>query len=401
MNESELLTLDRLAVDSLNSIDRTRFAWDSLAAMEGRPFVGLVGPRGSGKTILLRQLRRKRADSIYLSADTLQRDSNLFELVRRLYEGYGIGTFFVDEIHAIDEYPRHLKAIYDFLPVRLWFTSSVSLSLTAAGWDLSRRVERTTLLPFSYREYLWFAGESKRDPLPLHVCLSEPIPSDYLRLQGRFEDYLRGGLHPFMLQPASAIDLFSNVLETVITRDIPRFDRQLTVEDIDKLRKTVEFIGRSPVDGINYSSVSANVGVTKYKAEKYLDYLERSFILTRVFPAGANVLKEPKVLMQLPYRLIYQSYADGLGALREEFFATAMHQHRQPFAYAKSTRGAKTPDYLTDLADTATVIEIGGRRKGRSQFKGLDYDRKVVLFDGDASGMCPGERVPLFCIGFA
>ena len=49
------------------------------------------------------------------------------------------------------------------------------------------------------------------------------------------------------------------------------------------------------MDGINYSSVSANVGVSKYKAEKYVDYLERSFILTRVFPAGSNVLKEPKV----------------------------------------------------------------------------------------------------------
>ena len=250
MDESDLLTLDRLAVETVDTIDRKRFAWDALASAEGRPFVGLVGPRGSGKTVLLRQLRREREDSLYISADTLEGNSDLFTLVRRLNEGYGIGRFFVDEIHAMNDYPRHLKQIYDFLPVRLWFTSSVSLSITAAGWDLSRRVKRHTLMPFSYREFLWFAGEPKSDRLSLEACLIKPIPSSYLRLRGRFERYLHGGLHPFMLEPGSAIDLFSNVVEKVITQDIPRFDRQLTVQDIDKLQKTLEFIGRSPVDGI-------------------------------------------------------------------------------------------------------------------------------------------------------
>lgn len=401
MDESALLALDRLAVESLDTIDRMRFAGDLLANTAGRPFVGLVGPRGSGKTTLLRQIREKRDDSLYLSADTLQRETNLFDLVRRFHEGYGIGRFYIDEIHAFDNYPQHLKQIYDFLPVGVWFTSSVSLSLTAAGWDLSRRVDRHTLLPFSYREYLWFVGEVKAEQLQLEPCLTMPIPSSYMRRRGRFDEYVRGGLHPFMLEQGSTVNQFSNVLDKVITQDIPRFDRQLRVEDIDKLHKTVEFIGRSPVDGINYSSVSANVGVTKYKAEKYLDYLERSFVLTRVFPLGTNVLKEPKVLLQLPYRLIYQSYGDALGALREEFFATAMHQHHRTFSYAKSTRGAKTPDFVTDLAGKRVVLEIGGRRKGRAQFKGLDYDYQVILYDGDFAGAQPGERVPLFCLGFA
>ena len=39
--------------------------------------------------------------------------------------------------------------------------------------------------------------------------------------------------------------------------------------------------------------------------------------------------------------------------------------------------------------------------RGRSQFKGLTYDRKVVLFHGDDQAHTPGHRVPLHCIGFA
>ena len=120
-----------------------------------------------------------------------------------------------------------------------------------------------------------------------------------------------------------------------------------------------------------------------------------------VFPASTNVLKEPKVVMQPPYRLLYSSYDSAIGAVREDFFALAMHQHRVAFRYAKTTRGGKTPDFIMDLDGSATVIEVGGRGKGRSQFKGVEYERKVVLFDGENGGIRPAARVPLFYIGFA
>lgn len=113
------------------------------------------------------------------------------------------------------------------------------------------------------------------------------------------------------------------------------------MENLDNMRKVLRFIGQSPVGGINYSSVAANVGFTKYKSEKYLEYLERSFILTRIFPAGTNVTKEPKVLMQLPYRLLYRDWDDTVGAIWEDFCAHAMRQHGYKFTYAKSTRGAR------------------------------------------------------------
>ena len=99
------------------------------------------------------------------------------------------------------------------------------------------------------------------------------------------------------------------------------FDRSLSAQDLDDIRKTLQFIGSSPIDGINYSSVSRNVGITKYKAEKFLGYLERSFLVTRVFPAGTNVLKEPKVVMQPPFRLLYTPPERAIGAMREDSYA--------------------------------------------------------------------------------
>ena len=401
MDESRLLELDRLAVESVSALTRRRFAYRDLRERTGRPFEAIVGPRGAGKTVILRQLRSDTENSLYISADTLDHESSLSELIARFHSIYAITHFYIDEIHFITDYERQLKEVFDFLPVRVWLTSSVALSLTSAGWDLSRRVHRTTLLPFSFREYLWFLRGDEYEPLSIKECTTGRILAEYLRALVDFQSYLTGGLHPFMLEPGATTDLFGNIISKIVTQDIPRFDPQLTTDDIDKIEKTVQFIGKSGVDGINYSSISRNVGVTKYKAEKYLDYLERSFVVRRVFPAGTNVLKEPKVLMQLPYRLLYHRYEDCIGGLREDFFSLAMGHHAQAFTYAKTTRGGKTPDYVLEVDEDTTVVEIGGRGKGRTQFKELIYDRKTVLFHGDASGYQPGSRVPLHCVGFA
>ncbi|MCF8108477.1 MAG: hypothetical protein K9J81_05740 [Desulfohalobiaceae bacterium] len=67
------------------------------------------------------------------------------------------------------------------------------------------------------------------------------------------------------------------------------------------------------------------------------------------------------------------------------------------FQYLKSTRGAKTPDYLIQEAAKKLVVEIGGLGRGRSQFKGVKYDRKIVFADVSAPG---DDRFPLFLLGY-
>ena len=67
----------------------------------------------------------------------------------------------------------------------------------------------------------------------------------------------------------------------------------------------------------------------------------------------------------------------GPGALREEFTAFAVEQHGVSLRYAKSTRGAKTPDYLIEIDGTPIVGEPA---------------------PAGSSGV---RRVPLHALGFA
>jgi hypothetical protein len=340
------------------------------------------------------------SDALYLSADTLDPDDSLADVVRECAARYRIRSFLIDEIHFLAEYARNLKELYDFTDLNLWFTSSVALSLHASAWDLSRRVRLRTLLPFSFREYLSFAHGLDLAPLSLSELLIKEIPSEYLRTGHMFDPYLRGGLYPFLLESGTGMEQFRAILDAVVNRDIPAHNPSVTHDDLAKIGKLLAFVGRSPIDGINYTSVSSNAGITRYKAERFIEYLERSFILRRATPSGTNVLKEPKVFMDPPYRLLYSPFEECIGEIREDYFALAMRQHGGSFSYAKTTRGSKTPDFVLEHDGKTFVLEVGGKGKGRSRFKGLDYDTKIVLSHGEEVRPETGRRVPLHCLGF-
>jgi predicted AAA+ superfamily ATPase len=185
---------------------------------------------------------------------------------------------------------------------------------------------------------------------------------------------------PFALQEPQPLALLNNILKTIIHKDIPHIAKLVT-DEMDKIERLIRFIGLSGIDGINYSSAAQNVHITKYKAEQYIALLERAFVLHRVLPTGTNVMKEPKVVMALPYRLLYKSFDEALGGLREDFFVGAFKALGKEVYYLKSTRGRKTPDYFVrDLE--GIVFEVGGKGKGRSQFKGVDSKKKIIFADG-------------------
>lgn len=392
MNINQLLELDRLAKSDGLKYEKKRKIYGIISQDRGAHFIGIVGPRGAGKTIILKQLALANDKSFYISLDTFE--GNLFDLVKTLHETMQIKLFLLDEVHVYPRFEADIKKIYDVFSIRIIFTSSTALGMIESGYDLSRRVLLKTLYPFSLREYAEFKYGQKFETLTLEDIIDSKIPGNVLRAGEHFLPYLQGGLMPFALQEPQPLALLENILKTVIRKDIPRIAKLLT-DEITKIEQVVRFIGLSGVDGINYSAVAKNVHITKYKAEQYITLLEKAFILHQVFPRGSNVLKEPKVVMALPYRLLYRPLNEVIGGLREDFFVEAMKALGKEIFYLKSMRGQKTPDYLIrDREDI--VFEVGGKSKGRSQFKGVDVQKKIIFSDGhDISGL----RRPLFLAG--
>ncbi|MDP3041579.1 MAG: AAA family ATPase [Candidatus Omnitrophota bacterium] len=392
MNINQLLEFDRLAKEDGRKYDKRRGLYDDIAQDAGAHFIGIVGPRGAGKTIILKQLALANEASFYVSLDALEGD--LFDLVKILHETMRIKLFLLDEVHAYSHFEADLKKLYDVLEIRVIFTSSTALGMYESGYDLSRRVLLKTLYPFSLREYAKFKYGQEFTALTFQNLVEGKIPADVFKAGEHFLAYIQGGLMPFALREPQPLMLLENILKTIIGKDIPNIAKLLTGE-LEKIEQVVRFIGRSGIDGINYSSVSRNAHITKYKAEQYITLLERAFVLHRVFPMGSNVMKEPKVVMALPYRLLYKPLNEAIGGLREDFFVEVFRALGKEVFYLKSNRGEKTPDYF--IRDTQDIVfEVGGKGKGRSQFKGMDFKTKIILADGyDVAGL----RRPLFLAG--
>ena len=390
---AQLIEFDRLAREDGKKYSRKRFIYSKIASAGGRHFLGIVGPRGSGKTILLKQLALENSNTFYISLDTVRDD--VFEIVKKLQQEFKTKFFLLDEVHFHPNFEEGLKKIYDFLDVKVVFTSSVALALFNSSYDLSRRVVLEKIYPFSFCEYLFFKHDIETKALSLHQIIKKEWPMDVMTFAPYFNDYLQGGALPYSLDEPVILRTLKNILTTVVYKDIPMAGR-ISLPEVETVERLLSFVGRSAIDGINYSSLSRNLGITKYKAEQYTMLLERAFVLHRVLPKGTNVLKEPKILMALPYRLLYRDYDQALGGLREDFFVEMLRSLELDFYYLKSTRGAKTPAYLIPAQDRDIVAEVGGKTKGRQQFKGVNVEKEIIFTH---SVETQGMKRPLFLLG--
>ena len=294
---NHLFELNDLAIEDAARYPKKRELYHTLVNEKGKHFIGITGPRGVGKTVIMKQIAANSKNAFYLSVDSIE-NADLFEIAKTLSGKYDITRLLLDEIHYRKDYEKELKKIYDFLNTRIIFSSSVSLSMFDSSYDLSRRVRLVNLYPFSFGEYIFFEKDVLLPGLTLDNILNKEWEPEHLRYEYLFEDYLKGGLLPFSLEEPGVLPLLENILQKILLKDIPVFAK-LRVDEIPLLEKMLKFIGTSSVDGINYSSISGNVGITKYKAESYINILRKTFVLHVVFPTGTSVTREPKPLIFL------------------------------------------------------------------------------------------------------
>lgn len=396
----ELIYLDRLAREQSQNYPTKRFLFRQIRKLlvETRQMVGIAGLRGTGKTILLRQLANDLDHTFYLSADTLPAGSDLFELSKRLAESFGTKYLLIDEIHAISGWQGQLKKIYDFSGLKILFTSSSSLELTESRYDLSRRLTIQSLPLFSFREFLLFRKKVDLPVITLDELMTghQKIYEQIFSFEAYFQEFSILGAMPACLEsPLSSMVI--SVVDKVVQKDILTAGR-LSQEDILQIRSVLLFLARSGVEGCSYSSISRNTGITKYKAQQFIALMQSASLVMIVLPYGANVMPEPKILLVPTLRV---NLAQGIdhdrltGAIREEFFIHHVKGANLTVNYLKSLRGQKLPDYILFHGDRKLIFEIGGSGKGTSQFKGVEIKEKYILSQPASS-----RSIPLILFGF-
>ena len=364
-------------------------------------FICIKGPRGTGKTTLMRQRVKEvfGADSrlaLYASLDDLWfAKTRVKDLVEYLCE-HGFTHIFLDEVHHLGkDWSLILKNIADqFRNINIVYSGSSLLQLEKAIGDLSRRQATYMLQGLSFREYLKLEGHLDRAPLSVeevlsdHVRIASEIDRE-LKVLPHFEAYLASGYYPFYRESHGKFrERLAETVNKVLEVDYPAID-EVSQDTIRKTRKMLMVLAESCPQTPVMSSLYRELDTGRDQGLKMLKALERAGLLSLVDAKGLKLddLSKPEKIYvdntNLMHALVPRA---DIGVERETFFS---NQLRKDHVVAHTGVG----DFVVDGRWT---FEIGGRKKSFSQI--ADMPDSYVVSDGVSVGR--GNRIPLWLFGF-
>ncbi len=180
----------------------------------------------------------------------------------------------IDEAQRVPNIGQGLKLIIDNIPgVRVIATGSSSFDLMqSAGEALTGRKIVVTLYPISVHETL---SSTNRWDAPRHL-----------------PDYLRYGMYPAVLTATTYDEKESIVRElagSYLLKDILDFDK---VKDSKKIFDVLRLLAFQIGSQVSTQEIGNTVGLDKNTVARYLDLLEKSFVLYRLDGFSRNLRKE-------------------------------------------------------------------------------------------------------------
>lgn len=375
----------------LVSLDFKRYMYDRLP-WETR-LVGLVGPRGVGKSTMLLQHLKEQSDevrrkSIYISADHTYFLTHTLEQTASHFIQEGGVWMYIDEIHKYDNWSVELKQIYDSHPeLHIVFTGSSVLDIMEGQSDLSRRVLLFEMQGLSFREYLEMFHGIKSPVRSLDDILigNVEIPG-LLHPLPLFNQYLREGYYPF-----SKEGYFQQRLQQVIgltmESDIPHF-ANMTPATGKKLHRMLSVIASNVPYKPESSSLANELKISRNDVPSYLLYMEKAGMIgqLRDETGGMRGLGKIEKVYLDNTNLIYAIAAENanVGNVRETFF----YNQTRLFLPVTSSK-------VSDFEIGKYTFEVGGKKKGTKQVRNVEN----AFIVRDDTEYASGEFLPLWSFG--
>lgn len=237
----------------------------------------IFGPRRVGKTFLLKQIVQGfSGKSLVLNGEDADSIALLEPISIANYRHIldGVELLAIDEAQHIPDIGRKLKLIVDEIPdIRVIASGSSSFDLkNQAGEPLVGRGTQFILLPFSQQEI---------------ATVESPIES-----KRNLEARLLYGSYPEVV----SIDSFSekkeylnDIVESYLLKDILAVDG---IKNSGKMRDLLRLVAFQMGSELSYDELGKQLGISKNTVERYLDLLQKVFVLYRLGGYSRNLRKE-------------------------------------------------------------------------------------------------------------
>ncbi len=302
-------------------VGKTRLVGDYLDSVPGQKWY-----RGQGEDRDLSELLESRSSARY----------------RQMFESFD--GFFLDEAQCVPGIGPALKLLVDLMPdLRVIVTGSSAFRLDQLlGQPLTGRRSVHYLHPVTVAEIAAW-----KDPLTA---------------AGRLPDLLNYGSYPEVLQigpPEERQDYLRQLVEDYLFQDILAFEQ---LRNARKLRDLATLVAHQTGSELSLNELANSLQINKITVERYLDLLEKCFVIFRVGGFSRNLRKE--VTKSKRYYFVDNGIRNAVinrfepletrpdrGALWENF---VVNERRRLLDYA----GAGTRDFFWRTYDQQEIDRI-------------------------------------------
>jgi len=327
--------------------------------------IGIVGPRGVGKTTLILQYIKNNLDvrhTLYVSAEDFYFAKHRLSDLASDFVKWGGKCLFIDEIHKYPDWSKELKLIYDYHNhLKVVFTGSSVLDLKKGSSDLSRRAILYNLQGLSFREYLMLFHQIEVPVFNLNEILSHQVKvSQIVHPLPLFVDYLKSGYYPFALEPDFDLKLLQVVHQT-LESDIPVY-AGMNVSKGRQLKQLMAIIAESVPFKPNMTKISEILAISRNVIADYLLYMEEAGMIAQLRDDtnGIRGLGKINKVYVDNTNLVYVLAGENAnkGNIRETFFLNQCRVHHQIVS-------SNMADFKIEEKD----FELGGKSKGLKQIE--------------------------------
>lgn len=235
----------------------------------------VIGPRQVGKTTLIRNELNNQDLAFFDGDDPTVRnllDSPNTEKIRSLIGNKQV--VFIDEAQRINGIGLTLKIITDqFKDVQLWISGSSSFTLAhELNEPLTGRKWQYEMYPISWEEFQNHVG--------------------FLKAEQSLSTRLIYGFYPDVINnPGEEKEILKNLVDSYLYRDILSYAEIRKPEVLEKL---VQALALQIGSEVNYNELSQIVGVDKNTIQRYINILEKGYVIFKLPSYSSNIRNEIK-----------------------------------------------------------------------------------------------------------
>ncbi len=363
----------------------------------------ISGLRRVGKSTLLAQFAHTLGKEAYYYLNFEDdrfigfqaRDAN--DLYQTLIEIFGERKIFIiDEIQNVDGWEHFVRRFID-LGFKFYISgSNAALLSRELGTRLTGRHIPIELFPFSFREFLFFRGETEVKSQQLSTI-------EKGRLSAALDTYLQqGGIADALKYPE--LPILKTLYDDVLFRDIAT---RYGLENVQALKELGLFLMSNPAGLVSFNKIKEHLRLGSVNTvTNYIEYLEDSWLLftTRIYDFS---VKRQQVLPKKIYGIdtglvnaIGFHFSPNTGKLLENLIFLELRRQSKEIFYLTTQNGFEIDFYLPE---TRTLIQVTQNmsnlatrereiRAIQDAIKTVDVQNLIILSDNTEDPIRIGDR---------